>query len=115
MENYKLVEYSMEQFIDDFKKMLLNPNDYSISFEQNFTNESYFNLLVDMSISYIYDDRIELNGEGFSNVTLFFKDFKVIKQDGDFGRSYYILFDKNKNNINEYDLVINVTYMNEWL
>ena len=34
---------------------------------------------------------------------------KVIKQDGDFGRSYYILFDKNKNDVTDYDLVINVT------
>jgi len=67
--------------------------------------------------AFIYDDRIELQSEGvnaFSEIVLFFKDFKVIKQDGDLGRSYYILFDKNKNDVTDYDLVINVTDMNDW-
>ena len=118
MEDNKLIEYPMEQFINDFKEIFSTFDNYSISFSQNFTNESCFDMYINGNASFVYDDRIELNGEGFSSVTLFFKDFKVIEQeieqDGNLGRSYYILFDKNKNNISEYDLVINVVSMDEW-
>lgn len=114
MENNKLIEYPMEQFINDFKEIFLNSNNYSISFSQSFTDESFFDVYINIADAYIHDDNIEFEGEGFSNITLSFKDFKVIKRDGDFGRSYFILFDKNKNDVTDYDLVINVTDMNDW-
>lgn len=115
MEDNRLIEYPMEQFIDDFKEIFLNSDNYSMTFSQSFTDESFFDVFINIANSYIHDDNIEFEGEGFSNVTLSFKDFKVIKQDGDFGRSYYILFDKNKNDVTDYDLVINVTDMTDWL
>lgn len=113
MEENKLIEYPMEQFINDFTEMFSDPDNYGVTVSQSFTNESYFDMWVDISQSFVYDDRIELQGEGFSSVALSFKDFKVIKQNGDFRKSYYILFDKRKNNITDYDLIINVFNINE--
>lgn len=109
MKNSILIEYPMEQFISDFME-ILNNSTYKICCSKDFTSSSYFVIDIDWDSSFIYDDRINLQGKGFTAIDLSFNDFKAIRQDDrEIGGCYYIYFNKNESDISKYDLVIDIT------